>query len=125
MIREKSDAETKKLVDVIIEGIKEKKGKNIIDIDLSELANSACKHFVVCHADSNTQVGAIVGSVEDFVKKELKENVWKKEGLGNSQWVLLDFSSVVVHVFQTEFRSFYNLEGLWADAKFNMIESEK
>jgi len=106
---------TLKLEEIVIEGILEKKGKNIISIDFSEQQNSICKKFVICNGDSNTHVKAIANSVEEIVKKKLKENVWRKEGFENSLWILLDYSDVVVHIFQTQQREYYKLENLWAD----------
>ncbi|HBS88681.1 MAG: ribosome silencing factor [Bacteroidetes bacterium GWF2_38_335] len=108
---------TDQLLKAIIEGIKEKKGSDIISIDLSKHQNVVCRYFVICHADSTTQVNAIAGSIEEFTRNTLNEKVWKREGTENSQWILLDYASIVVHVFQTQYRNFYNLENLWADAK--------
>lgn len=113
---------TDQLLNAIIEGIKEKKGQDIVSIDLTGHSNMVCKYFVICNADSSTQINAIVDSVEEFTQNELNEKVWKKEGNNNSQWILLDYADVVVHVFQTDFRLFYNIEGLWADAKIKKIE---
>ena len=115
-------AKNNNLLNSIIEGIKNKKGNNILSIDLREIENSVCDYFVICNADSNTQVKAIVDGVEDYVNKNTGEKVWKKEGLENSQWILLDYSSIVVHIFQTEYRDFYKLESLWADAKIKIFE---
>ncbi|MBN2681209.1 MAG: ribosome silencing factor [Bacteroidales bacterium] len=114
---------TEKLVKTIIEGILEKKGRDVVKINLSKLENMICKYFVICHADSTVQVNAIADAVEEFTKNNLKQRVWKKEGHENSQWILLDYSSIVVHIFQTEYRNFYNLEGLWGDAEIKRIES--
>jgi ribosome-associated protein len=76
-----------------------------------------CKYFVICHGDSNTQVSALADSVIKTVRVETGEKVWHKEGLNNATWVLLDYSDVVIHIFQKEYRDFYKLEELWADAK--------
>jgi ribosome-associated protein len=116
--------EVEKIVDNIIEGIKEKKGKEIVCIDLSALENSICRYFIICHGDSNTQVSAIAQGVEKAMEDKLNERVWHKQGLENAHWVLLDYIDVVVHIFQKEFRDFYNLEGLWADGTFSLIENE-
>ena len=118
------EIEVEKIVDNIIEGIKEKKGKEIVCIDLSALENSICQYFIICHGDSNTQVAAIANWVEKVMEEKLNEKVWRKQGLTNAHWVLLDYVDVVVHIFQKEFRDFYNLEGLWADGKINLIENE-
>lgn len=113
-----------KTLDLIIEGIKEKKGKEIVSIDISKLENSFCNHFVICHGDSTTQVSAIASWIEKVVEDELNEKVWKKQGFENAQWILLDFVDVVVHIFQKETRDFYNLESLWADGKVQKFENE-
>lgn len=113
-----------KTLDLIIEGIKEKKGKEIVSIDISKLENSVCNYFVICHGDSTTQVSAIASWIEKVVEDELNEKVWKKQGFENAQWILLDFVDVVVHIFQKETRDFYNLESLWADGKVEKFENE-
>jgi ribosome-associated protein len=109
------------IVDNIIEGIQDKKGKDIVCIDLSALENSICRYFIICHGDSNTQVSAIAQWVEKVMEDKLDEKVRRKQGLENAHWVLLDYVDVIVHVFQKEFRDFYNLEGLWADGKINKV----
>ena len=104
------------LVDQIIEGINDLKGEKITVLDLRELENSVCDFFVICQGNSNTHVSSIAGSVEKRVREELKEKPWHIEGTTSAEWVLLDYVSVAVHVFQKEIRSFYDLESLWADA---------
>jgi ribosome-associated protein len=118
------DTDTEVIVDNIIEGIRDKKGKEIVCIDLSGLENSICQYFIICHGDSNTQVNAIAQGIEKVMEEKLNEKVWRKQGFENAQWILLDYIDVVVHIFQKEFRDFYNLEGLWADGVVNLIENE-
>ena len=113
---------TKQLVNTIIKGIQEKKGKSIVNFDITKLEQSITDNFIICHGDSNTQVDAIADSVVEFVKKEFHENPIHKEGKQNSQWILLDYGMVIVHIFQKEYRDFYNLEDLWADAKIQEIQ---
>lgn len=115
------ETEVEVIVDNIIEGIQEKKGKEIVCIDLSSIENSICRYFIICHGDSNTQVGAIAQSVERVMEEKLNEKVLRKQGLENSAWVLLDYVDVVVHIFQKEYRDFYNLEGLWADGRVKLV----
>jgi ribosome-associated protein len=103
--------------ELIIEAIREKKGHQIVSIDLSEVENSICDFFIICHGESVTQVGAITESIEKKLKEEARMRAHHVEGLQNSQWVLLDYFDILVHVFQEEFRSFYRLEELWADGK--------
>jgi ribosome-associated protein len=115
--------ESKKIAEVIIHGIQEKKGKDIVSLDLRNISSSVSDFFVVCHADSSTQVKAIADSVEDEMYKAFKEEPWHKEGFQNSEWILLDFVSVVVHIFRTEKRDFYGVEDLWGDAELKRHES--
>ena len=109
------------LIDTIVSAIQDKKGKRILSLDLSGFDGAICSAFVVCSADSTTQVEAIAGGVEQKVLEKLGEKVWRVEGLGNSVWVVMDYGDVMVHVFQTETRDFYKLEQLWADAPVTRI----
>ncbi len=108
---------------LIIEAIQEKKGHQIVTIDLSEVENSICDRFIICHGESFTQVGAIAESIEKKLKEEAKIRAHHVEGLQNSQWVLLDFFDTLVHVFQEEYRSIFKLEELWADGNVQRVES--
>ncbi len=118
MIREKD------LIDTIVEGILEKKGKEIVVIDLSAIHYAFCDTFIICHGDSSTQVGAIAKSVEEKMKMTFNIRVSHLEGMQNSQWVLMDFHDIVVHIFQKEYRDHYKLEDLWGDAQQKRIEEE-
>lgn len=113
--------EAKKLVQKITEGIQEKKGKNIIVADLSAIDDTICNYFVICQGSSPSQVSAIVDSVREYVRKETDNKPAAIDGLRNAQWVAIDYSDVLVHVFLPEIREFYNLENLWADAKLTRI----
>jgi ribosome-associated protein len=112
---------TDDLISVIIKGIDDVKGENIQLLDLREIDNTVCDYFVICSGNSNTQVNAISGSVQKAVGKELKDKPWHVEGLNNSEWVLMDYVNVVVHVFQKHVREFYDIESLWGDAKITEI----
>ena len=114
---------TDDLLAVIIKGIDDVKGEDIQLLDLREIENTVCDYFVVCSANSNTQVNAISGSVQKVVSKELKDKPWHVEGLGNAEWVLMDYVNVVVHIFQKQVREFYDIESLWGDAKTTQIET--
>ncbi len=107
--------------ELIIEAIREKKGHQIVSIDLSQVENSICDCFIICHGESNTQVSSITDSIEKKLKEETGIKAHHVEGLQNSQWVLMDFFDVLVHVFQEEYRSFYRLEELWADGKVTRV----
>jgi ribosome-associated protein len=114
---------TDQLVTHIIQGIEEVKGQEIEILDLREIENTVCDYFIVCEGTSNTQVNAIVSSIQKTVSKSLKEKPWHIEGSENAEWVLMDFVHVVVHVFQKHIREFYDIEGLWGDAKTVKIET--
>ena len=106
---------------LIVEAIHEKKGKEVVTIDLSRVENAICDFFIICHGDSVTQVGAITESIVKKLKEEVGLRAHHVEGLQNSQWVLLDFFDVLVHVFQEEYRGFYKLEELWADGQVTEV----
>ncbi|MDG1023887.1 MAG: ribosome silencing factor [Flavobacteriaceae bacterium] len=111
------------LLDEIVNGIENVKGEDIQILDLTELDNTPCDFFVVCSGNSNTQVSAIVGSVQKNVSKSLKEKPFHTEGSDLAEWVLIDYVDVVVHVFQKQIREYYNIEELWGDAKTTQIDS--
>jgi len=120
---QKKLAETDQLITQIIRGIEEVKGKDIEILDLREIENTVCDYFIICSGTSNTQVNAIVNSVQKSVSKTLKEKPWHVEGSDNAEWILMDYVHVVVHVFQKHIREFYDIEGLWGDAKSVKIET--
>lgn len=111
------------LITTIIAGIEDVKGKEITILDLREIENTVCDYFIICEGSSNTQVNAIVNSIQKKVSKELKDNPWHVEGSDNAEWVLMDYVNVVVHVFQKQIRTYYDIESLWGDAKTTVIES--
>ena len=113
--------ETKQLVDIITEGIQEKKGSGIVIADLREIEGSIANYFVVCQGSSPAQVEAIAESVSDFARKKAGEKPVNVVGLGNDQWVAIDYVDVLVHIFQPETRAFYDLENLWEDAPLTKI----
>tara|TARA_B110000046_G_C13018097_1_gene409768 strand:- start:693 stop:1061 length:369 start_codon:yes stop_codon:yes gene_type:complete len=117
----KKQVSTDDLITVIIKGIDDVKGENIQLLDLRGIENTVCDYFIICSGNSNTQVNAISGSVQKVVSKELKDKPWHIEGQGNSEWVLMDYVNVVVHVFQKHVRDFYDIESLWGDAKITEI----
>lgn len=115
----------KQLIDTIVAAIQDKKGKNIISLDLSAFDGAVCPAFVICNADSTTQVEAIARGIEEKTLADLNEKVWRIEGMTNSVWVVMDYGNVLVHIFQTELRHFYKLEELWADAPATHYPSEE
>ncbi|CAM3448088.1 ribosome silencing factor [Aequorivita lipolytica] len=120
---QKKQAGTDQLITQIIRGIEDVKGQDIEILDLRDIENTVCDYFIICNGTSNTQVNAIVNSVQKSVSKALKEKPWHVEGSDNSEWVLMDYVHVVVHVFQKHIREFYDIEGLWGDAKSVKIET--
>lgn len=112
-----NDNDSQVLCDTIVEGMQENKAKDIVVLDLREIESAVCDFFVICSGDSSTQVDGISSSVARHTRSELSEKPWRIEGKNNSEWVLMDYVSVVAHVFYKETRDFYDLEDLWADAK--------
>lgn len=114
-------SETLKLVETINKAIIEKKGEDILNLNLNNTDNSVASNFIICHGNSKVHVNTIADYIQRHVRNEIKERPWQKEGLENCHWVLIDYVDVVVHVFQKEHRDFYKLEELWADAKTEKI----
>ncbi|HEX7493838.1 MAG TPA: ribosome silencing factor [Bacteroidales bacterium] len=119
-MKKKSDG-TEVLLRSVLKGIFEKKGQNVLKIDLRKLENRITDYFVICHASSGTQVSAICDSVDDIVRMEAAERPLHVEGLDNCFWVLLDYGNIIVHIFLEEYRNFYSLESLWADANIEAV----
>lgn len=121
MTKENSNAD--QLISVIISGIEDVKGQNINILDLREIENTVCDYFIICEGTSNTQVNAIVNSIQKKVSKETKDKPWHIEGSDNAEWVLMDYVNVVVHVFQKHIREYYDIESLWGDAVTTEIKT--
>ncbi|MCL4121777.1 UNVERIFIED_CONTAM: hypothetical protein GTU68_066611 [Idotea baltica] len=119
----KKQTNADQLITTILAGIEDVKGKDINILDLREIENTVCDYFIVCEGTSNTQVNAIVNSIQKKVSKEIKDKPWHIEGMDNAEWVLMDYVNVVVHVFQKHIREYYDIESLWGDAKTTVIES--
>ncbi|MCH2231037.1 MAG: ribosome silencing factor [Crocinitomicaceae bacterium] len=109
--------ESQLLADTIVEGMQENKAHDIVVLDLREIDSAVCDFFVICSGESSTQVDGISSSVLRHTRKEIGEKPYRTEGKKNSEWVLMDFVSVVAHVFYKDTREFFDLEDLWADAK--------
>ena len=110
--KEKSTA----LLDVIVNAISDKKGEQIISLDLRKTGDAVADFFIICHGTSKVQVMAIADHITEKTKEILGERPWHQEGFENYEWVLLDYIDIVVHVFIQEKREFYQLEDLWNDA---------
>lgn len=113
--------EAKQLIQQITEGIQEKKGKNIVVADLTQIGDTICNYFIICQGNSPSQVTAIVDSVKAFAIKGSNKRPYAIDGLRNAEWVAMDYADVLVHVFVPEKRSFYDLEHLWEDAQLTQI----
>ncbi|MBC8769184.1 ribosome silencing factor [Arenibacter sp. BSSL-BM3] len=121
MQKRKSSAD--ELIALILSGIEEVKGHDINLLDLRDIENTVCDYFIICNGTSNTHVNAIVGSIQKTVSKAIQDKPWHVEGSDNAEWVLMDYVNVVVHVFQKQVREYYDIEGLWGDAKVTSVES--
>lgn len=119
------NSEIQTLIDSIVGAIQDKKGKGIVSLDLSKFDGAICSNFVVCNADSTTQVTAIADGIEEKVAEQTGQMPWRTEGKQTGYWVAMDYIDVVVHIFQTPLRDFYKLEELWADAPMIQYESEE
>ena len=119
----KENISADQLISVIISGIEDVKGKEINILDLRDIENTVCDYFIICEGTSNTQVNAIVNSIQKKVSKELKDHPWHVEGVENAEWVLIDYVNIAVHVFQRHIREYYDIEGLWGDAKTTVIQT--
>ena len=122
MIKHKLD-ESDILLETIIEGMQEVKGKDITILDLKNIETAVCKYFVICSGTSNTHVSSVSDNVRKFVSTKIQEKPWNTEGQSTSEWILLDYSDIVVHVFQQETRAFYTLEDLLGDAEIRNFEN--
>jgi len=114
---------TKSISDVIINGIQEKKGHDIVRLDLRNLKSSVSDYFIICHAESANQVKAIADSVEHEMTLHFNEDPWRKEGFSTAEWIVLDYFDVVVHIFKKDKRQFYGVEELWGDAEIKNYKS--
>ena len=109
------------VINQIVEGIQDKKGKGIVIVDMLKLGNSICDYFVICQGGSPAQVSAITDSIEDTVRENCRRKPYAVDGLRNAQWVAMDYGDILVHIFQPEIRKFYDIEHLWADATLTEI----
>lgn len=113
--------QTKQLVETITKCIQEKKGEDIVVADMSGIDGAICRYFVICQGSSPSQVEAITESVGDMVRLEMGEKPVHVAGLNNAQWVAMDYSDVLVHIFLPDVREYYDLEHLWDDASLVRI----
>ncbi|MBB5397392.1 MULTISPECIES: ribosome silencing factor [unclassified Mucilaginibacter] len=123
MVKSKVINESAYISELAIHGMQEKKGNDLVRLDLRNVNSSVADYFVICHADSATQVKAIANSVEEEIYKALQQDPWRKEGLEYGEWILLDYIDVVIHIFRTDKREFYGVEDLWGDAEIKSYKS--
>ncbi|MGZ3927429.1 MAG: ribosome silencing factor [Mucilaginibacter sp.] len=123
MVKNKVLNESTYISELAIFGIQEKKGNEIVRLDLRNINSSVSDYFVICHADSTTQVKAIANSIEEEIFKAIQQEPWRKEGPEYGEWILLDYINVVVHIFRTDKREFYGVEDLWGDAEIKYYKS--
>lgn len=119
-IHVRQDSDT--LADVAVRGLQDRKGMDIVVLNLKELKNAVADYFIICSASSDTQLDALARSVEEEVEKVMGQAPWQSEGRTNREWILLDYVDVVVHVFLRDRRQFYALEELWGDAEITHVE---
>ncbi len=115
--------DTNLVLETIISSMQDKKASNIISLDLTNIVDSVSQYFVICHAPSTTQVDAIYNNVIDMVQKSCGIKPFHREGYENSEWILIDYFDIVVHIFREDIRNFYKLEQLWADAVLQEFKS--
>ena len=113
--------QTEELVKTIVEGLQEKKGKNIVTVDLTQLSGSICQYMIICEGSTPTQVSALSDSAWDFAHRKAGEKPLSIDGAQRAEWIGMDYGTVLVHIFLPELREFYNLENLWSDAKVTQI----
>lgn len=112
---------TKQLVEVITEGIQEKKGRDIVIVDMQGIDGAICNYFVICTGNSPTQVEAIMDSVEEQAREKAGEKPIRVAGEQQAQWIAMDYVDVMVHILLPDTREFYNIEKLWEDANVTTV----
>jgi ribosome-associated protein len=120
--RKNKELSSKDLSELVVKGMTEKKGQDIVILDLRKVKNSITDFFVICSGNSDTQIDALANSVEEEVYKLSKTEPWQKEGKANGEWILIDYVDVVAHIFNKERRKHYDLEELWGDAEVTYLE---
>ena len=113
--------ENEKLIQSIIEAIQEKKGRDIVHVDLTGIETAAAQGFVIATGNTPMQVTAVADSIREYVEKNTGQRPFNYDGYQNAQWIIIDYGNIFVHVFVPDYRERYNLEQLWADARINKI----
>ena len=115
-------AENEQIVNKIVEGIQERKGKKIVIVNLNKLKDAPCSYFVICEGDSNVQVNSIAHSIKDWVQEKIHVKPSATDGFENCEWIAMDYGQIIVHVFQRATRAYYDIEHLWSDADLKLLE---
>ena len=102
----------------LVNVIQDSKGKDIVSLDLRKIESAICKYFIICTGTSSTHVKSIENKIKKTISQKLGEKPWHTEGSNISEWILMDYYDIIVHVFQEKTRQFYKLEDFWGDAKF-------
>jgi ribosome-associated protein len=124
MTKKKKKADSEKLSNAVVSGMQEVKASDIVVMDMREIKNAVADFFVICSGGSDKQVDAIAQSIDKEVFKKIEENPWHTEGKNNKEWMILDYISVVAHIFRKDRRQFYSLERLWGDAVITEVEDD-
>ncbi|MFM9836947.1 MAG: ribosome silencing factor [Cyclobacteriaceae bacterium] len=124
MTKKKKKADSEKLSNAVVSGMQEVKASDIVVMDMREIKNAVADFFVICSGGSDKQVDAIADSIDKEVFKKIEENPWHTEGKNNKEWMILDYISVVAHIFRKDRRQFYSLERLWGDAVITEVEDD-
>ncbi len=114
-------SENKSLNSLIIEGIQELKGKGIVEVDMSHIDSAPTPYFIIAQGNSSMQVSSIADSVREYVFEHSGQKPYNYDGYSNSEWIVVDYGSVLVHIFLPQVREKYNLEDLWSDARITSI----
>lgn len=121
----KETKESLLLSDLITEAMLSKKASNIVVLNLQGVENSVCDYFIICSGNSLVHIQTLRDSIIHEVRKAIKEKPWHVEGNEKSEWLLIDYTDVVVHIFLDKTRKFYGIEDLWADAEITSIEDKQ
>ena len=113
--------ENELLAKTLVEGLQEKKGKNIVMVDLTQFSGAICQYMIICEGNTPTQISALSDSAWDFARKNMNEKPISIDGKTGSEWIGMDYGTVIVHIFLPELRKYYNIETLWADSKVTHI----
>ncbi|MDE7401870.1 MAG: ribosome silencing factor [Muribaculaceae bacterium] len=116
--------ETAKLIDTTIEAIRNRKGCRIVNINFSGMETAPARNFIICQGNSTSQVAAIADNIREEVREKLGLKPFNYDGYRNSQWIVIDYGTIMVHVFLPDIRKFYNLEDLWSDAAQSELPDE-